>query len=82
MSEQELMLIQVRQVLSRVARPHRCDEAIPVDVQARLWQLGLDCDEATPREDLVARLWARKRTLQVNFSPTWGGPGPTTPAAA
>lgn len=82
MSEQELMLIQVGQVLSRVARPHRCDEAIPVDVQARLWQLGLGCDEATSREDLIARLWARKRTLQVNFQPTWRGPGPTTPAAA
>jgi hypothetical protein len=82
MSEQELMLIQVGQVLSRVARPHRCDETIPVEVQANLWQLGLPCDEATSREDLIARLWARKRTLQVNLGSTWGGPGPTPPAAA
>jgi hypothetical protein len=82
MSEQELMLIQVGQVLSRVARPHRCDETIPIDVQAHLWQLGLPCDEATSREDVIARLWARKRTLQVNHVPTWNSPGPTPPAAA
>ncbi|HUZ86063.1 MAG TPA: hypothetical protein VNF26_03850 [Candidatus Baltobacterales bacterium] len=82
MSEQELMLIQVGQVISRVARPHRCDEAIPVEVQANLRQLGLPCDEATSREDLIVRLWARKRTLQVTLESTWGGPGATPPAAA
>ena len=82
MSDQELMLYQVGQVLSKVARPYRCDETIPVEVQANLWQLGFPCDEATPREELIARLWARKRTLQVNVEPAWGGPGPTPPAAA
>jgi hypothetical protein len=82
MSEQELMLLQVGQVLSKIARPHRCDEAIPVEVQANLWQLGVPCDEATPREELIARLWARKRALQVNFQSAWGGRRPTPPAAA
>ncbi|HEY1420275.1 MAG TPA: hypothetical protein VGG90_06145 [Candidatus Dormibacteraeota bacterium] len=82
MSEQELMLAQVGQVLSQVARPYRCDETIPADVQASLSQLGLQCDERTPREEVIAHLWARKRTLQVNLECLWGGPGPTSPAAA
>jgi len=82
MSEAELMLLQVGQVLSKVARPHRCDEAIPVEVQAKLWQLGVPCDEAPPRAELIARLWARKRTLRVNFQSALGGPRPMPPAAA
>jgi hypothetical protein len=82
MSEQELMLLQVGHVLSRVARPHRLDETLPVEVQANLWQLGFPCDEATPREEVIARLWARKRTLQINLQSAWGDPGPTPPAAA
>jgi hypothetical protein len=36
MSEQELMLLQGGQVLSQVARPHRCGETIPVEGQANL----------------------------------------------
>lgn len=82
MSEQELMLAQVGNVLSQVARPHSCDQTIPVDIQARLWQLGFPCDELTPREKVIAQLWARKRTLQVNLQSLWGGSGPTPPAAA
>jgi len=81
-SEQHLMLLQVGQVLSKVARPHRCDEGIPVEVQANIWQLGFPCDEETPRAELITRLWALKRTLQANFQFAWGGPKPTPPAAA
>ena len=77
-----MMLVQVGEVLSRVARPHRCDDGLLVDVRAALWQLGFPCDELTPREDIVARLWAKKRSLLSNMQPGWGGPGITPPAAA
>ncbi|HEY1455261.1 MAG TPA: hypothetical protein VGG31_02090 [Candidatus Dormibacteraeota bacterium] len=70
------------QVLSQVARPHRCDDAIPAELQANLWELGVSCDPRTPRQDLIAQLWARKRTLAVATEPLWGGPGSTPPAAA
>jgi hypothetical protein len=82
MSEHELMLVQVGEVLSRVARPHRCDDVLPVDVRTALWQLGFPCDELTPRADIVARLWAKKRSLLSAMQPGWGGPGVTPPAAA
>jgi hypothetical protein len=82
MSEHELMLVEVGQVLNRVARPHRYDAPLPADVQASVWRLGLACDEQTPREDLVARLWARKRSLSVATQPTWDGPRATPPSAA
>lgn len=82
MSEHELMLVQVGEVLSRVARPHRCDDVLPVDIRAALWQLGFPVDELTPREDIVARLWAKKRSLLSAMQPGWGGPGVTPPAAA
>lgn len=76
------MLARLGDVLARIARPHRCDEAIPVDVQAKLWQLGLPCSEETPREHVISQLWARKRLLQTSLLPIWGGPGATPPAAA
>ena len=38
-------------------------------VQAGVWRLGLACDEQTPREELVARLWARKRSLSLAIQP-------------
>ena len=82
MSEHELMLVQVGELLNRVARPHRCDAPLPVDVQASVWRLGLPCDEQTPREELVARLWARKRSLSVAIQPAWDGPQATPPSAA
>ena len=82
MSERELMLVQLGQALNRVARPHQCDEALPAELQTRLWQLGVPCDELTPREQLVASLWARKRSLSLAAQPTWGGPGATPPNAA
>jgi hypothetical protein len=82
MSEQELMLFQVRQVLQEVARPYSCEAPLPPHVQASLWRLGLPCHELTPREDVVALLWARKRSLSLAVQPTWRGPGATPPNAA
>jgi hypothetical protein len=82
MSEHELMLVEVGQVLNQVARPHLCDAPLPADIQASVCRLGLPCDERTPREDLVARLWARKRSLSMANQPTWDGPGTTPPNAA
>lgn len=82
MSEQEGMLVQVGQVLQQVARPYPYDQALPVGLQADLWRLGVACDELTPREELVAQLWARKRTLSMAIQPTWRGPGATPPNAA
>ena len=81
MSDQELMLVQLGDLLSKIARPHRCDDAIPVDVRAALWQLGLPCSEGTSREEVIVKLWAKKRSLQT-MPPGWGGPGITPPAAA
>ena len=80
MSERERTLKLLTNVLNQVARPYLCDEAIPVDVRAALWQLGVPCSELTPRDVLVSRLWARKRNLMAVHQPSWGGP--TAPSAA
>ena len=82
MSERELMLVHLGQVLDQVARPHRCDEDLTEEVQATLWRLGVPCDAQTPREEVVSHLWARKRNLSLAFQPTWDGPGVTPPTAA
>jgi hypothetical protein len=82
MSEQELMLVQVGQVLQAVARPYNCDAPLPGHVQASLWRLGVPCDELTPREQVIALLWARKRSLSSAIQPPWRGPGATPPNAA
>jgi hypothetical protein len=82
MGEQETMLIRVGKLLDQLARPHGCEEALPVEVQASLWQLGFPCNDLTRREDLIPRLWARKRSLQSAGGPGWGGPGLTPPSAA
>ena len=83
MSEHELMLVKVGELLSRVARPHRHDIGLPDDLRASLWQLGFPCSELTPREEIVARLWAKKRSLLTSVHSGWGGgPGVTPPAAA
>jgi hypothetical protein len=82
MSEHERMLVQLGSLLAMVARPHRCDATLPADVQASLFELGLPCSEQTSREELVARLWARKRSLLLTMRPEWGGPGVTPPSAA
>ena len=81
MSEQELMLVQVGQMLDQVARPHGCDDVLPAAVQASLWRLGVPCDELTPREQVIALLWARKRSLSSAVQPQWRGPQATPPAA-
>ena len=82
MSEHEILLVQLGDVLSKVARPYHCEDVLPVDVRAALWQLGVPCNELTPREELIARLWAKKRSLLTAIQPEWGGPGVTPPAAA
>lgn len=69
MSEQERMLVRLGRLLEQIARPYLCDEALPADLQASLRQLGVPCDESTPREDLVAQLWARKRTVVIHTTP-------------
>lgn len=83
MSEHERLLYRLGKILDQVARPHGCDEAVPGDVHGSLWQLGVTCDERTTREELIARLWARKRSLMTVMQPGWGGgPGMTPPTAA
>jgi hypothetical protein len=83
MSDHERMLLTLGSVLERIARPHPPDESLPADVQASLRQLGFPCDELTPREELIPRLWERKRSLLQSFGPEWGdGPGLTPPTAA
>ena len=82
MSEHETMLVKLGQILDQVARPHPCDEGLPADVRATLWQLGVQCDELTPREELVLRLWARKRSVKTAMLVDWSGPGVTPPSAA
>jgi len=82
MSEHETTLAQLGEVLSRIARPHRADDELPLEVRANLCQLGFPCGELTTREELIARLWARKRRLLTAMQPEWGGPGITPPSAA
>jgi hypothetical protein len=81
MSERDWQLMRLGEMLSLLARPHPCDESLTVDVRANLWKLGVPCNELTPREELVARLWAKKRSLTA-MQPGWGGPGITPPTAA
>ena len=82
MSEHEQTLAQLGEMLARIARPHRADDELPLDVRAGLCRLGLPCGELTTREELIARLWARKRSLLTSMQPEWGGPGLTPPSAA
>jgi hypothetical protein len=82
MNEQNQMLVRLGEVLAQIARPHLCDQVIPVEIRANLCQLGLPCTEETPRQTLIAELWARKRTLQLLVQSRSGGPGAMPPAAA
>ncbi len=82
MSEHERMLAQLGEMLSKIARPHRADDELPLEVRANLCQLGFPCGELTTREELITRLWARKRSLLTAMQPEWGGPGITPPSAA
>jgi hypothetical protein len=83
MSDQERMLAELGEVLSKIARPHHADDVLPFEVRAYLCQLGFPCSELTTREEVIARLWARKRSLLSAIQPEWGGgPGITPPSAA
>jgi len=82
MSEQERLLAQLGDMLAKIARPHRADDELPIDLRSRLSQMGFPCSELTTREELIARLWARKRSLVAAMSAEWGGPGLTPPSAA
>jgi hypothetical protein len=84
MSEQERMLDRLAEMLSQVARPHALDDdEVSLEVRSRLCQLGFPCSELTTREELISRLWARKRMLMAAMQPQWGGgPGITPPSAA
>ena len=67
MSESERMLMQLGEMLAKIARPYRADDDLPQEVRANLCQLGFPCSELTTREELIARLWARKRSLLARF---------------
>jgi hypothetical protein len=82
MGEHERMLIRLGKMLDQIARPYGCEEMLPADVRAGLWQLGFPCSEVTTREELIPRLWARKRSLLTGTGPDWGGPQFTPPSAA
>lgn len=82
MSEDERTLVMLGEALAKVARPHDCDDVIPVEVRTALWSLGVPCTDLTPRQELVARLWARKRNLLTAIQGHWGGPTLTPPSAA
>ena len=82
MSEHDRMLVTLGKLLEQIARPHAPSEGLPVDVQTSLWQLGFACSNRTTREELIPRLWARKRSLLSTVGPEWGGPGPSPLSAA
>ena len=60
MSDQELALI-LDTALAEISRPHRCGQPLRPILRDALCELGLMCDESTPRIDLIAQVWARKR---------------------
>ena len=67
MTQQEHTLATLGVALSQLARPHGCEETLSPRVLGTLKQLGVDCDGLTPRQDLIAELWARKRHLVTAF---------------
>lgn len=82
MTERERQLDQLGEMLSKIARPYSADADLPLEVRSGLSQLGLPCNELTTREEMIARLWARKRMLMAAMQPQSGGPGITPPNAA
>lgn len=64
------MLDRLGRLLEQVARPHRCDDVLPAEIRVSLWQEGIPCTELTPREELIPRLWARKRSLLDSWPPS------------
>jgi hypothetical protein len=63
-SDQELALI-LDAALTEVTRPHLSGDPVTPIVRDALRQLGLVCDESTPREDLIVQIWERKRKAGV-----------------
>ena len=51
------------EALAQITRPHHFDEALTLELRRCLCQLGVPCDEFTPRADLIAQIWAKKRGL-------------------
>jgi hypothetical protein len=82
MSEQERLLSQLGEMLSKIARPYAVEDELPTELRSGLCQLGFPCTEMTTREELISKLWARKRMLQAALQAHWGGPGITPPSAA
>ncbi len=82
MDGRERTLSLLGEMLARVARPHRADDELPTEVLRKLGLLGLASDQFATREDLIAGLWARKRSVLMAMEPDWGGPGITPPSAA
>jgi hypothetical protein len=69
MSEQERMLVKLGEVLAPIARPHRFDEVIAVEVQSNLWQIGDALGCTNPRGHLQATMARRQganRTLRAD----------------
>jgi hypothetical protein len=81
MSEHERMLARLGEILSQVARPHAVDDDLPPELRSGLHGLGFPCTDLTTREELISRLWARKRILMAAIQPQWDG-GPGAPPAA
>jgi hypothetical protein len=81
MSEHERLLASLGEMLSEVARPHAVDDDLPLELRSGLHRLGVPCTEMTTREELISRLWARKRILMAAMQPQWDG-GPGAPSAA
>jgi len=53
------------EALAQITRPHRFDEALTIELRQCLCQLGVPCDESTPRADVIAQIWAKKRSLSL-----------------
>jgi hypothetical protein len=82
MDEREITLSLLGEMLAKVARPHHADDELPSEVRRKLGLLGLPDVEFATREELIAGLWARKRSVLMAMEPDWGGPGITPPSAA
>ena len=53
------------EALAQITRPHRFNEELTLELRQCLRQLGVPCDEFTPRADLIAQIWAKKRGLSL-----------------
>jgi hypothetical protein len=51
------------EALAQIARPRRIDERLTPELRQSLCQLGMTCDEFTPRAELFAQVWTKKRGL-------------------